>query len=71
MSIVPSRPFPTFPRAFTMAGALSLKDRYSSGRGGRHVIVLGDCIEDREEYFVVTPGEARRLVEAGYELMPE
>lgn len=42
-----------------------MQARYS-GRH-RHVIVVGNCTEQAEEYFVVTEAEATRLYAQGLE----
>ena len=67
MNAAPRPSVAHLPRATTLLAACALQARYSGGRAGPHVIVLGACSADAEEYFVVTPGEAARLYAAGYE----
>ena len=53
------------PRATNLAEAAALQARYSSRH--RHVIVVGCCTAEAEEYFVVTETEAKRLYAQGLE----
>ncbi|WP_278911680.1 hypothetical protein [Deinococcus wulumuqiensis] len=53
------------PRATSLVEAARMQARYS-GRH-RHVIVVGNCTEQAEEYFVVTESEATRLYAQGLE----
>lgn len=35
----------------------------------RHYIVMGECTEDRQEFYVATVKEAKKLIEAGFEVL--
>ncbi len=35
-----------------------------------HRVMLGDVIDDRPQWWVVTPADAERLARAGYEYAP-
>lgn len=59
----------SLPRAHTLAGAQRLRIRYTEDTGYGHHVVLGDCTEDRQTYYIGTRRELRPLIEAGYELL--
>lgn len=57
--------FGHLPQAYSLAEARALRAEYSLYHP--HVIILGDCDDDREQYWVVTDAEAARLAAAGYD----
>lgn len=57
----------SIPTATSLQSARTLQARYSEA-GVRHYILLGDCDQDRQTYFVATRWEAKKLMAAGYEL---
>lgn len=61
----------SLPTATSLERARSLQLRYSDDSGYMHVIVLGECNEDRQTYYVVTTHEAKRLLADGFELLEE
>jgi len=59
----------SLPTATSLERARTLQQRYTADSGYPHVIVLGECDEDWQTYYVVTAREARRLLAGGYELL--
>jgi len=59
----------SLPTATSLERARALQLRYSDDSGYLHVIVLGECDEDRQIYYVVTAREAKRLLTDGFELL--
>ena len=56
--------FDHLPHAFSVPEAHILRAEYSVHHP--HVIVLGECTDAHEQYWIVTEAEATRLAAAGY-----
>lgn len=67
MNAAPRPSLAHLPRATSLVDACALQARYSCGRAGRHVIMLGACTDACEEYFAVSQLEAARLEALGIE----
>ena len=57
----------SYPTATTIQSAKNLQTRYTNDCGYAHYILLGNCTDARQTYYVVTAREAKKLVAAGYE----
>lgn len=59
----------SIPTATSLPSARNLAARYTASSGYAHYIVMGECTEDRQTYYVATAREVRTLKAAGFEVL--